>query len=299
MSITRTMLFTPANHARRMEKTRDLPVDAVILDLEDAVAIAEKPAARATARAWLAQSRGRRRAFVRINGLRTPFALGDMEGVVGPGLDGIVLPKTESAADVLTADFIISSYERDRGMTPGTVEIMPILETARGVELVAEIARATPRVKKLSFGGGDFSLDTRTPWSHENPLLLWARAQVAIASRSAELEPPIDSVFPRLEDEAGLRRDAGEARNMGYQGKMVIHPSQVDIVNATFTPSREEVASATEICDAFDEAERNGSAAIVVKGVFVDYPIVYRARHILETARELELARETEKVGAL
>ena len=289
MSITRSMLFTPGNHLRRMEKTLELPVDAVILDLEDAVAIGEKPAARKTIVEWLQRPRGNRRAFVRINALTTPFAFGDIEAVVGPGLDGIVQPKVESASDLHTTDYIISHYERERGLAPGSVEIMPILETARGIEKISEIARATKRVKKMCFGGGDFTNDTGTQWVRENPLLLWARSQVVIVSRSAELEPPIDSVFARLEDEAGFIADTREARLMGFQGKMLIHPKQVDTVNATFSPSAQEIAQAREICAAFDEAERNGSSAIVVKGIFVDYPIVYNARKVLELATSLGL----------
>ncbi len=289
MSITRSMLFTPGNHLRRMEKTLELPVDGVILDLEDAVAIAEKPAARATIVEWLQRPRGHRKGFVRMNALTTPFAFGDIEAVVGPGLDGIVQPKVEAASDVHTVDYIISHYERERGLAPGAVELMPIVETARGIEKFGEIARASKRVKKVAFGSGDFSNDTGTPWIRENPLLLWARAQVAIFSRSAELEPPMDSVWARLDDEDGFVADCREARNMGYQGKMLIHPKQVDTINATFSPSAQEIAHAREICAAFDEAERNGSSAIVVNGVFVDYPIVYHARHVLEAATELGL----------
>ncbi|GAC1414172.1 MAG: CoA ester lyase [Candidatus Velthaea sp.] len=285
----RSLLFAPANHPRRMEKALELPTDAVIMDLEDAVADDLKTAARASAREHLGRPRGNRLVFVRINGLRTPWSFGDLDAVVHAGLDGIILPKSESANDIAIADYVITEFERARGLTAGSVDLMPLVETAKGALAMEAIATASTRVKRLIFGGGDFANDTRSPWILENPLTLFARAQLAIVSRAAGLEPPIDTAWGKIHDLEGLTAEARSARYMGYQGKMIIHPSHIDVANAMFSPSTEEIAAARKLSEAFAAAEAAGSAAIVVDGVFVDYPIAFNARNVLETARRLGL----------
>lgn len=283
----RSLLFAPGNHARRMEKTREADTDGVILDLEDAVAVAEKPAARTTAVAYLKEPRGHRKAYIRINDLSTEWAFGDLAAVCVAGLDGIVLPKVQSARDLHIADYVIAAHERERGLAPGSIDVMPILETALGIEKMSEIARATPRVKRLCFGSGDFTNDTGTAWTLDNPLTAFCRAQLAIVSRAAGIEAPIDTVWPNLDDEASLIAESASARGMGYQGKMTIHPKQLAVVNRTFSPNPDEVAFARKLLDAFDAAEKAGSSAIVVDGKFVDYPVVFRARAIVASAERM------------
>src|SRR5579885_3360141 len=163
------MLFAPGNHQRRLEKTREVPCDAVIADLEDAVAESEKTAARTSVVRWLQQPRGDRFAFVRINALGTPWAFDDLAAVVVRGIDGVVLPKAEGARDLHIADYLISAHERSRELVPGSIEIMPIVETAKGVENMREIARASARVKRMAFGTGDYTNDTGTAWTLDNP----------------------------------------------------------------------------------------------------------------------------------
>jgi len=287
----RSWLFSPASHARRLEKTRAVSTDAVIVDLEDAVAASEKIGARSAAAAYVREARGERKAYIRINDLSTIWAFGDLESACVAGLDGIVIPKVESARDLFIADYLIASYERERGLAPGSIDLMPILETAAGAENASEIARAVPRVRRLAFGGGDFTNDTGTAWTLDNPLTAHVRAQIAIASRAAGLDPPIDTVWPALDDEGGLQAECTTARAMGYQGKMAIHPNQVNAINAAFSPSATEVASAERIVAAFDAAERAGSSALVLEGRFIDYPVVHRARSVLASAaRRREIA---------
>ena len=280
----RSVLFAPGNHARRMEKTLEVDCDAVIADLEDAVAESEKTSARAIVATWLQRPRGDRRAFVRVNALSTQWAFDDIAAVVVPGLDGIVLPKTERKGDLQVADYLVGAQERAHGLPAGSIEIMPIVETAKGAENLREISRATARVKRICFGSGDYTNDTGTAWTLDNPLTLHYRAELANASRAAGIEAPVDTVWPRLDDEAGLESEARTARAMGYQGKMTIHPKQLEIVNRIFSPTPEELAFARKVCDAFDAAEAAGTSALVVDGVFVDYPVVYRARAVLRDA---------------
>jgi citrate lyase subunit beta/citryl-CoA lyase len=280
----RSMLFAPGNHQRRLEKTLEVPCDAVIADLEDAVAESEKTAARTSVVRWLQQPRGDRFAFVRINALSTPWAFDDLAAVVVNGLNGIVLPKVEAARDLHIADYLISAHERAHDLAPSCIEIMPIVETAKGVEHLRKIAGASPRVRRIAFGSGDYTNDTGTAWTLDNPLTLHFRAELANVSRAAGIEPPIDTVWPHLDDEKGLAAEAHTARAMGFGGKMTIHPKQLEIVNHTFTPTSEEIAYARKVCEAFDAAEAGGSSAIVVDGAFVDYPVVHRARALLRDA---------------
>jgi citrate lyase subunit beta/citryl-CoA lyase len=289
MAILRSLLFAPATHSRHVQKALTGTADAAIIDLEDAVAVAEKPAARQHVRAAIETHRTPLgpKAYVRINGLTTAFAYDDLRAVVGPGLDGIVLPKTESAAQVATADWLLAQLERAAGLETGAIDLMPIIETAAGLVRLRDIASATRRVRRLNFGAGDFSLDTNMTWVASHEGLLWARVQVVVESRAAGLEPPIDTVYAHLDDVEGLAHEAAQAQTLGYQGKACIHPRQVEIVNAAFTPSASDVARATAIVDAFEQAEQSGVAAIQVDGTFVDYPVAVRARRTLEIASHL------------
>lgn len=293
----RSLLFAPATASRHVEKALAGAADGVIIDLEDAIAIAEKPQARLAAREALDRRAGSPatgaspQVYVRVNGLTTPFAYDDLRAVVGPGLDGIVLPKTESAAQMATVDWLLTQLERATGLAAGAIEVMPIIETAAGVAHMAEIAaagRETGRARRLNFGAGDFSLDTNMTWIVGHEGLLWARAQLVIASRAAGLEAPLDTVYAQLHDDDGLRVEAEQARRLGFQGKACIHPRQVEIVNAAFSPSAEEVTQARAIVDAFAEAEAQGVASLRVGGQFIDYPVAARARRTLDLAAQIE-----------
>lgn len=293
----RSLLFAPATHARHVEKALTGAADGVILDLEDAIAIAEKPAARLAARKTLdalTTSPGMR-VFIRVNGLTTPFTYDDLHAVVGSGLDGIILPKAESAAQLATVDWLLTQLERARGLALGSIEVMPIIETAVGVAHMAEIASASPRVHRLNFGAGDFSLDTNMVWTAGQEGILWARIQVVIASRAAGLEAPLDTVYAQLADEDGFQMEADQAKRLGFQGKACIHPRQVEIVNSIFSPSPAEVAQARIVVDAFAEAEARGIASLRVGGQFIDYPVAARAQRTLDLAAQIERREQSVK----
>jgi citrate lyase subunit beta/citryl-CoA lyase len=290
MTVLRTLLFAPANHPRHVEKALSGPADGAILDIEDAVAVAEKPAARLAARRALdtrAPGATGPKAYVRVNGLTTPFAYDDICAIVGPGLDGIILPKTESAAQIATVDWLLLQLERTRGLPAGSIDLMPIVETAAGLTHLREIATAAPRVHRLNFGAGDYSLDANMTWTAGHEGILWARIQVVVESRAAGLEPPVDTVYARLDDMDGLAREAEQAKRLGFQGKACIHPKQVDVVNAIFTPSDDEVADARRIASAFARAEAEGVASLQVDGQFIDYPVAQKAQRIVQIAERI------------
>lgn len=288
----RTMLFTPGNHPRKVEKVFDAGADAVILDLEDAVAIAEKPATRAAVVEALQARPSPRRplGYVRVNALSTPFAFGDFQAVVGPWLDGIVLPKVESAAELQTADWLLAQVEREAGLAEGSIDLLPIIETAKGEQALMSIATAGTRVKRLSFGAGDYTLDVARNWSLGEGELLPVRHTFVSVSRAAGLEPPVDSVFIHLRESAAFAASCQAVQGLGFQGKLCIHPGQIETANAAFTPAADEVAYARKIVAAFDEAEAAGSASIQVEGYFVDYPIVEKARRTLALVEAIEAA---------
>ncbi|MFL1463662.1 HpcH/HpaI aldolase/citrate lyase family protein [Roseococcus sp. DSY-14] len=279
----RSLLFAPANHARRAEKALSLPADAVILDLEDAVAVSEKEAARADAVAACALPR-RGRLFIRVNALSTPWALADLLAVVRPGLDGIVLPKVEGAEEMATAEWLLAALERDAGLPAGRLELLPIIETARGMQALDAIARAARRARRVAFGAADFNMDMGLSWTREEAELAPWRAQCVLASRAAGLEAPVDTVWTALKDAEGFAASLERARVLGFGGKLCIHPDQVEPANRAFSPSDAQLEHARRVVAAFAEAEARGLASISLDGAFVDYPVAEAARRVLAQA---------------
>jgi len=291
----RSFLFAPGDHARRVEKALQLGADAVILDLEDAVAVSAKPAARGAVVAALARPRSCR-AHVRVNAFDTPFCFGDIDAVVGARLDGIVLPKLEDPGQLLAVDWMLGALEAARGLSVGAIDLMPIVETARGLvglRALATAAAALPsgRVRRLAFGAGDYTTDLGLTWTLEEEELLPVRSEIVLASRAAGLEPPVDTVFTALREAEAFARSCHRGAALGFQGRMCIHPDQVPVANAAYTPPEAEVARARRVVAAFAEAEAQGLASIQVDGAFVDYPIVQRAQRILALAARIAAAR--------
>jgi citrate lyase subunit beta/citryl-CoA lyase len=264
-----------------VEKALTLDADVVILDLEDAVATAEKPATRAAIAAVLERPRTGL-LYIRVNAVDTEFCYGDLAAVVRAGLDGIILPKVESAAGLTTIDWLLSQIERERGLAERSIDLIPIIETARGLRDIDAILASDTRVKRVAFGAGDFTLDVNMIWSRNETELSYARARIVTASRAAGIEAPLDTVWIDLQDQDGLDASARTALGFGFQGKMCIHPNQIAVVNRVFTPSAEEIAFAERVAAAFAKAEAEGVASIQLDGRFIDYPIVYRAQRVLE-----------------
>jgi citrate lyase subunit beta/citryl-CoA lyase len=295
MKPARSLLFVPAVDERRMEKALAMDADGVVFDLEDAVAVSEKPGARAAILRWKDAPR-KGRLYVRINAVGTPFALRDLDTVAAAGVDGIVLPMAEDACDVRIADWALAQFERERELTAGAIEILPLVETARGLDAARDILSASPRVRRAAFGAGDWCANTGMVWTADNPGLMSARFALAVASRAADREPPIDTAFTDIRDQAAFTAEASRARDLGYQGKFCIHPAQVEHANRIFAPSDDEVARARTIWNGFVAGEAAGVAAMVIDDQFVDYPVAERARAVLVRAGEMPartIERET------
>jgi citrate lyase subunit beta/citryl-CoA lyase len=288
LAATRSFMFAPANHPRRVEKVFELGADAVILDLEDAVAIAEKEMTRSKVVEAFKAAGGRALHYVRVNGADTQYCQEDIKQTVGAWLDGIVLPKVESPEVLRQVDQWVKEAESAAGIATGSLDLLPIIETAAGVENAAAIATAGSRVKRLAFGGGDYTLDLDYLWSADEEVLQYARARLSHASRLGDLLPPVDTVVLQINDNERFIASAERGRKYGFGGKLCIHPNQVPLTNQVFTPSTDEIAHARAVVAAFEEAESQGSASIQLDGYFIDYPIVYKSQRILALADLLE-----------
>jgi len=283
----RSFLFAPGNHPRKVDKVFGAGADVVILDLEDAVAVAEKEVTRVAVVEAMKAPRTSL-GYIRVNSFETRWCMGDLEAVVGPWLDGLVLPKVESPDQLRAVSERISECERRAGLKPGTLDLMPIVETATGIEASGAIAAACPRVRRLAFGGGDYTNDLDLTWTPEEHELAYARARLTHGSRIAGIEPPIDTVVIQVRDTERFRKSAANGRRMGFAGKLCIHPDQVPPCNEAFTPTRAEVEQARAVIRAFEQAEAQGSASIQLDGHFIDYPIVYKAQRVLALVARVE-----------
>ena len=283
----RTYLFAPGNHERRVEKAMGLGADVVILDLEDAVAISEKKSTRNLINKTLDQPRNCA-VFVRVNAYDTEFCYGDICSIVSENLDGIVLPKLESLEDLRAIDWLLTNLEKERGLPHRSIDLMPIIETAGGLVNIREMANADTRVRRLAFGGGDYTRDLGMQWTLKEDELLPVRSEMVLASRFGKLEPPVDTVFIHIKEHDAFKASCLNILGLGFQGKMCIHPDQVPVTNEIFTPSADEVRWSKRIISEFGEAEKAGVASIQIDGYFVDYPIVEKAQRTVDISNLLE-----------
>ena len=258
VAIPRALLFVPGDRPDRFEKACASGADAVIVDLEDAVAPAAKARARDAVARWLTAER---RILLRINACSTPWFGDDLALARHPGVAGVVLPKVESTDDL--------------GPLAG-MQTIALIESARGMANLDAIAGSTD-VVRLAFGSIDFALDLGIPG--EGEALLFFRSRLVLASRLFGLAAPIDGVTVAIDNALALRSDTQRARSLGFGGKLCIHPRQVDVVREVFTPTAAEVAWAERVVAATDAS---GGAAVAVDGAMVDRPVLLRARAILE-----------------
>jgi citrate lyase subunit beta/citryl-CoA lyase len=257
----RSYLFVPGDRPDRFEKAWNAGADAVIIDLEDAVSVEDKLAAREAMASWLSSERP---VYVRVNGAETEWFEDDLRAISRPGLAGIILPKAEEPEQVAKVASRLGA------------PVIPTLETALGVWNARTLAEA-PGVERLAFGPVDFRLDTGILGEGEE--LLYVKTHMVLASRVAGILPPLDGVTVALDDPERLAADVERARRLGFGGKVCIHPRQVGAVNEGFLPTQGEVAWAEKVVRA---AETAGSGAIRLGGEFIDPPVVERARAILE-----------------
>lgn len=285
LRLRRSLLFVPGSTPERIAKAAATAADGVVLDLEDAVA----PGQKVRAREWVVAALRRvdfegRERVVRVNPLEGPWGAEDLAAVVPTAPDALMLPKVSAAADVERADAAVARLEGEAGLPPGGIRLHLLIETVAGVLAVEAIAAASPRAAALVFGAGDLVRETRGRLGRSRVSELYALSRLLFAARAAGLDA-LDTPFFDLEDAAGLEAHAGVAADLGYDGKLVLHPRQVDVVNRVFTPSPEAVAEARRVLEAYERAQAEGLGALQLEGRFVDAVHVAMARETLARAR--------------
>ena len=285
----RTMLFVPGNNPGMLLNADIHGADALIFDLEDAVAPGEKDAARILVREALsAYDYAGAEIIIRINPLDSGYTQSDIRAMV-PLRPALLMPtKVSGAEDIRAVSAMMAQAERDHGMPDGGIGLLPLIETAIGVEEAYQIASSDPRVKAIFLGAEDLSSDLQAVRSKENTEIAYARGRMVMAARAAGVDV-YDTPFTDVNDEEGLLLDAAHARSLGFTGKAVISPRHVEAVNAAFTPTDKEIIYAREVMDVIEEGKRLGKGAVSLRGKMIDKPIVDRAERILAVARALGL----------
>lgn len=287
----RSLLFLPGNNPNMLINGNCLGADAVIFDLEDAVAPAEKDAARILVRNTLRYIDFRGcETVVRINAVDTAYWQADIQAILPQKPQFILLPKVGSAQDILTVDAYISEAEAALNLESGAVGIIALIETALGVENAYSIASASPRVKALFLGAEDLTADLQCKRTKEGREIEYARTRLVVAARAAGIDV-YDTPFTDVNDDEGIETDAALAKALGFSGKASISPRHVEVINRVFSPSLEEINYAYEVMEAIRMAKEMGKGAIALHGKMIDAPIVARAQRTIAMAEALGLDR--------
>lgn len=280
--------FVPGPNQRNIDKVVTLEADAFIFDLEDAVALAEKQNARKNVVEAIQHSQ-QKNSYVRINNFDSPYFLEDVQQVVVKGLSGIVLPKAETVKQLELLDKLLLAKERELNILTGSIKIVALIESALGVHNALELAKFY-RVIRLAFGAIDYKLDIQATLTEHSLELLFAKSQLVLASRLARIEGPIDTVYADIYNEEGLRKETTLSKELGFKGKLIVHPAQLEIVKEVFTPTNEEIEQAKKIVKAAQEAEEQGKGVVNFDGKMIDLPVIKQAEAVIVIAYYNRLA---------
>jgi citrate lyase subunit beta/citryl-CoA lyase len=277
-------MYAPGNNAKVLAKGTTSGADSVILDLEDSVAPTQKDAARILVRYALEHVHwGSAEVLVRINPMSTPYGPDDVRAI-GHLVDGLVVPKCESKADVLQVATLLDEVEAEHGMVVGKVGLVPLIETSKGVINAYEVASASPRNISLAFGAEDYTADVGGLRTKDGTGLLYARSAIVCAAKAAGIQAS-DTVFGDFRDEEGLYNEAKQAAEMGFDGKGAIHPKQLAVIIKAFTPDDAAIEKSQKIMGAIRKAEEEGSGVAALGGKMIDAPVRARAEKVLALAR--------------
>lgn len=285
--LRRAMMFMPGNNPAMLQNAGIYGADTVIFDLEDAVAISEKDAARQLVHNAVKHIKYPCEVAIRINHIQTPYGVDDLKVVLAAKPDLIRLPKAEFPRDIEEVDAIISEAEAVHGFEAGSIKMMAAVETAKGLRNAYEIATASPRMQALAIGGEDFIADLKTTRSKEGKELFVARSQLVLAARAAGIDA-IDTVFSAIDDEETFIAEVNLIKQLGFDGKSVINPRQVRIVQQIFMPTEREVAQAERVLAAYHAAVERNSGVINLDGKMIDTPMVLRAERVLAYAESVK-----------
>lgn len=283
--LRRSMLFVPGANAAMLSNTFIYQPDTIMFDLEDSVSLREKDTARMLVFNALQHPLYQDvETVVRVNPLDSEFGLKDLHAVVRGGVDVVRLPKTDSAEDVLEMERHIKDIERLCGREVGSTKMMAAIESAQGVINAVEIAHSSPRLIGIALGAEDYVRDLRTQRSPEGIELLFARCSILQAARSAGLMA-FDTVYSDVNNEEGFLNEAEQIKQLGFDGKSLINPRQIELLHNVFAPTQAEVDHAKAVIEAAEEAEKKGLGVVSLNGKMVDSPIIERARWTLQKAQ--------------
>lgn len=284
----RTMLFLPGNTPNMLVNGDTLGADTIILDLEDAVSLDEKDAARILVRNALKYSRATTcETIVRINPVDSDYWQADLEAIVPLCPNAIMPTKVSGAENVKTVSNYIAEVERKNGMEVGTVRLLPLIETALGVEKAFDIASSDPRVLGLFLGAEDLTADLQCKRTKEGTEIFYSRSRIVSAARACGIEA-YDTPFTDVEDMEGLKKDAAFAKALGFSGKACISPRHVATVNELFSPTEADIQYAYDVMDAIEEGKRQGKGVVSLRGKMIDAPIVKRAMQVIEMDKQMQ-----------
>ena len=290
--LRRTMMFVPGNNPAMVKDAGIYGADSIMLDLEDAVSLTEKDAARMLVyNAIKTVDFGGAEIVVRINGQDTPFYDEDVKAMVKAGVDVIRLPKTESAAMIKKLVSDMEKAEQEYGVEKGSIGVMAAIESAKGVLNAPEIATSTPLMMGLAVSGEDYTADMHTHRYPDGRELEFARNMVLQAARAADVYA-FDTVFSNMNDTEGFYRETNYIYELGYDGKSLVNPRQIPMVNKVFNPTKDEIENAQAVQNAICEAKAKGSGVISMNGKMVDKPVVEKANRVIETAKASNLIDE-------
>lgn len=285
LKLRRSLLYVPGNMPSMLQNIPLFNCDAIQIDLEDAVPYSEKDAARILVRRFLEGYKNRNKEIlVRINGLDTKWALDDLKTVLPALPDGIRLPKADSPEIVERLDTLLTEYEEELGLDIGHFRILPSIETAEGVINAVQTARSSPRLIGLAFGAEDYTATMEIERTKSGEELFNARMNVLWGAKAAGIQA-IDSIFADVNDMDALRKETELIKRLGFTGKCMVNPRQIDVIHDVFAPKQAEVDYALEVMDAIKRAREMGTGVISLKGKMIDRPVVVRAARVLNTAR--------------
>lgn len=278
--MNRSWFFVPGSNEKFLEKSKTLQADVLIFDLEDSVVQADKENARRRIVNFINNNKINKRKFVRVNDIHSVYFLDDIKELSDCSIEGIVVPKVHSRDDIQIIDYILNYYEQLNNRA-SKLKVMPLIESGLGIMNAYEIASASKRIISLSFGAEDYKLDVNIS-DDKNHSLTYARSALVNASAAANIDSPVDSIFADFNDDESLELSSRESNTYGFQGRLTIHPKQIEIVNACYGAMEQELKEARDIVDAYDDSVVEGHGALKVNGKMIDGPVAERARKLLE-----------------
>ncbi len=290
----RSAMFVPGYMRKFLDKAIGFKADALLLDLEDSVPDAYKDDARTYVREYLDRGVFSQQVFIRVNDIDSGMLSKDLEATIHEGTEGFMFTKVRDEADIVYFDKLLSQYEHDHGFENGKFKMLPLIETGSAILRAYQIATASPRMIGLTLGGEDYLTDLDGLHKEHGTSLIVPRSLIVIAARSAQIDV-LDTPYLDIRNTEGFKKEVEQARELGFSGQLLLHPTQIEIANEVFSPSEEEIFEARRIIEAIAESSRKGQGTTLLDGKLVGPPMRKRAEKVLQKADRIALAEEAQK----